>query len=401
LALVDRAVTTMPHRDGQAVAPLRILYSHRIQSRDGQGVHLQALVDALRGQGHDVLIVGPAAFEKAELGGESGFFSAVRRMLPGFAAELAELAYSLPAYWRLVRAARAFRPDVVYERYNLFFLSGAILAKRLRLPFLVEVNAPLAEERAQFGGLRLERLARWSEAFVWRRGDRVLPVTEVLADRVVVAGVPRERIAVIPNGIHLDEFPETVGAAAAARDELTLGFIGFVRDWHGMDHVVRAIAAWQGTPRLRLLMIGEGPARPGLQKLAAELGIANRVRFTGLAPRAEVPGLIGSFDIALQPAAVPYASPLKVFEYMAAGRAIVAPDQPNIREVLEHERTALLFDPARPGAMGEAVLRLAADPVLRARLGAAARADVLARDLTWEGNARRVAALFAAELAAR
>jgi glycosyltransferase involved in cell wall biosynthesis len=401
LALVERAVTNMPHRHRQAVAPLRILYSHRIQSRDGQGVHLQALVDALRGEGHEVLIVGPAAFEKAELGGESGFFSAVRRMLPGIVAELAELAYSLPAYWRLLRAARSFRPDVVYERYNLFFLSGAILAKQLGLPFLVEVNAPLAEERARFGGLRLTRLARWSEAFVWRRGDRVLPVTAVLADRVVAAGVPPARITVIPNGIHLDEFPETVGGAAVVRDELTLGFIGFVRDWHGMDHVVRAIAAWQGTPRLRLLMIGEGPARPGLQKLAAELGIADRLRFTGLAPRAEVPGLIGSFDIALQPAAVPYASPLKVFEYMAAGRAIVAPDQPNIREVLEHDRTALLFDPADPGAMSEAVLRLAADPALRARLGAAARADVLARDLTWEGNARRVANLFAAELAAR
>jgi glycosyltransferase involved in cell wall biosynthesis len=319
-------------------------------------------------------------------------------MLPGFAAELAELAYSVPAYVRLVRAANAFRPDVIYERYNLFFLSGAVLARRRRLPFLVEVNAPLAEERARFGGLKLKRLGHWGEAFVWGRADRVLPVTEVLAGHVVAAGVPRERITVIPNGIHLEEFPDRDESAPEAKDELTLGFIGFVRDWHGMDQVVRAIAAWRGTPRLKLLMIGEGPARPGLQALAAELGIAERVRFTGLAPRAEVPGLIRSFDIALQPAAVPYASPLKVFEYMAAARAIVAPDQPNLREVLQHERTALLFDPAEPGAMAAAMLRLAGDPALRARLGAAARAEVMARDLTWEGNARRVVSLFGAEL---
>jgi glycosyltransferase involved in cell wall biosynthesis len=380
---------------------LRILYSHRIQSRDGQGVHLQALVDALRGEGHEVRVVGPASFDRAELGGESRFFSGLRRALPPFAAELAELAYSLPAYLRLARAAREFRPDVVYERYNLFFLSGAVLVRRLGLPFLVEVNAPLAEERTRFGNLRLRRLARWSEAFVWRRADRVLPVTEVLAGHVAAAGVPQGRIEVIPNGIHLEEFPAPAPAPAEPRETLTLGFIGFVRDWHGLDQVVRAIAAWQGQPGLALLMVGDGPARPELEKLAAELGIADRVTFTGLAPRGQVPGLIAGFDIALQPAAVPYASPLKVFEYMAAGRAIVAPDQPNLREVLAHERTALLFDPARPGAMWDAVLRLATDPAMRERLGAAARAEVLRRDLTWDGNARRVAALARAELRGR
>ncbi|WP_240791230.1 glycosyltransferase family 4 protein [Roseomonas sp. AR75] len=381
--------------------PLRILYSHRIQSRDGQGVHLQALVDALRAEGHEVRVVGPAAFDRAELGGESRFFSGLRRALPPFAAELAELAYSAPSYLRLAKAAREFRPDVIYERYNLLYISGAVLARRLGLPFLVEVNAPLAEERTRFGNLRLQKLARWSEAFVWRRGDRVLPVTEVLAGHVAAAGVPRERIVVIPNGIHLEEFPAPAAEPAAARETLTLGFIGFVRDWHGIDQVVRAIAAWQGMPRLSLLMVGDGPARPGLEKLAAELGIADRVTFTGLAPREEVPGLIAGFDIALQPAAVPYASPLKVFEYMAAGRAIVAPDQPNLREVLADDATALLFDSARPGAMWDAVLRLATDPALRARLGAAAREEVLRRDLTWDGNARRVAALARAELRAR
>jgi glycosyltransferase involved in cell wall biosynthesis len=372
---------------------VRILYSHRIQSRDGQGVHLDSMVAALRAQGHEVLVVGPAAYEQAGLGGESRWVALLRRRLPAFAAELAELAYSAPAYVKLARAAAAFRPDAIYERYNLFYLSGALLAKRRGLPFLVEVNAPLAEERTHFNGLRLRRLARWCEAFVWRAADRVLPVTEVLADHVAAAGVVRDRIAVVPNGIDLGEFPVPPPEPVAPRDELTLGFVGFVRAWHGLDGVIRAIAAWRGTPRLSLTLVGEGPARPGLERLAADLGIAERVRFTGLAERHAIPGLVAGFDIALQPAAVPYASPLKVFEYMAAGRAIVAPDQPNLREVLEDGRTALLFDPAREGAMWEAVRRLAQDPALRARLGAAARAEILARDLTWAGNARRAAAL--------
>jgi glycosyltransferase involved in cell wall biosynthesis len=379
---------------------VKILYSHRIQSRDGQSVHLDAMVGALRQAGHEVRVAGPALYDKAGFGGESRLVALVRRLLPGFAVELAELAYTIPSWRRLRRAAAEFRPDIVYERYNLFYLAGAMLARGRGLPLLLEVNAPLAEERARFGRLRLRRLARWSEGFVWRRADRVLPVTQVLADHVVAAGVPRERIEVIPNGIDLADFPEPRGADRAAENAmLVLGFVGFVRDWHGLDAVVRAIAAWQGTPRLSLLVVGEGPARPRLEALAAELGVTDQVRFTGLAAREAVPGLIAGFDIALQPASVAYASPLKVFEYMAAGRAIVAPDQPNLREVLEDGRTALLFDPRQRDAFWQCVLRLATDPALRARLGAAARAELLRRDLTWAGNARRVVALAEAECA--
>jgi glycosyltransferase involved in cell wall biosynthesis len=371
---------------------VRILYSHRIQSHDGQGVHLEALVAALRAAGHEVLVVGPPGYARAALGSETTAIARIRRLLPGAVGELAELAYTIPGYLRLARAARDFGPDALYERANLFYLAGALLARRRRLPFLLEVNSPLARERAEFGRLRLRRLAGWTERFVWRRADRVLPVTEVLAGLVAEAGVPRDRIVVVPNGIDIEGFPE---APAPSRPDGTvvLGFVGFVRAWHGLGAVLRAMAAAPARPRVALQVVGEGPARADLEALAASLGIAERVRFTGLAARAEVPALVSGFDIALQPASVPYASPLKVFEYMAAGRAIVAPDQPNIREVLADGRTALLFPPGDAAALWAAVTRLAGDAALRARLGATARAEAIARDFTWAGNARRVAAM--------
>ncbi|MBR0651039.1 glycosyltransferase family 4 protein [Roseomonas terrae] len=379
---------------------MRILYSHRIQSHDGQGVHLEAMVAALREAGHEVLVVGPGLYDSAALGGESRLVPLLRRWLPGFAVELLELAYSLPAYLRLRRAASAFRPDVIYERANLFFLSGAWLAQRGGLPLLLEVNAPLAEERARHGRLRLGRLARATERYVWRAADRVLPVTEVLAARIADAGVPRARITVVPNGIHLDAFPDS-GDAPAGPTVVTLGFVGFVRDWHGLDRILHLMAEPAAGPRLDLVVVGEGPARAGLERLAAQLGIAHRLRFTGLVEREEVPRLVAGFDIALQPAAVEYASPLKVFEYMAAGRAIIAPDQPNLREVLEDGRTALLVPPGDADALRAALHRLVADAALRRRLGAAARAEILRRDLTWAGNARRVIGFAEAECVRR
>ena len=134
-----------------------------------------------------------------------------------------------------------------------------------------------------------------------------------------------------------------------------------------------------------------------IRHLAAELGLSARVRFTGLVDHALVPAAVAAFDIALQPKVVPYASPLKIFDYMAAGRAIVAPDQPNIREVLQHGRTALLFDSADPAALWAAIRRLANAPALRRQLGTAARAELVERDYTWSGNARRITAWAAGQ----
>jgi glycosyltransferase involved in cell wall biosynthesis len=129
---------------------------------------------------------------------------------------------------------------------------------------------------------------------------------------------------------------------------------------------------------------------PELQALASSLGIASRVSFAGLVPPEQVGGYVKDFDIALQPSATPYASPLKIFDYMAAGCAIVAPDQPNIREVLAHRETALLFSPTEAGALWHAVETLIADSPLRGRLGESAREELQRRDYTWAANASRI-----------
>ena len=374
---------------------MRILYSHRVQSRDGQSVHIEELVAALRALGHEVLVVGPGFYEKSGFGGESRAVARLRRLLPAALQELAEIAYNLPAWRRLAKAHAAFRPDVIYERYNLFHLAGTLQAWRSGTSLLLEVNSPLADERTKFGGLKLARLAHALERFVWRRADKVLAVTGVLRDTIAAAGVPPERIEVIQNGVVLARYQRA--GLAAAPDPLILGFVGFVRDWHGLDSVIRAMKAEEAQGPLALTVVGDGPARPALEQLAASLGLADRVCFTGVVPHDEVPTQVARFDIALQPKVVAYASPLKIFDYMAAGCAIVAPDQPNIREILRDGETALLFDPAQEDAMWQAVRRLVADPPLRQRLGEAARRDLEARDYTWLGNARRVAALAVPE----
>lgn len=380
--------------------PLRILYHHRVAAADGMRVHITEVVAALRRSGHEVQVVGPGGADSEAVAGAGSRLEAVadllRRRLPAAAFELLELAYNIPAYFRLRAAAQAFRPDVLYERYNLFLLAGLLLRRSLDLPMLLEVNAPLASERAAFGNLQLRPLARRCEAMLWNGADAVLPVTEVLAGQVRAVR-QRGGVHVIPNGGEPDRRPDRDAVAAARRrlglpeDAIVLGFVGFVRAWHGVGWAIEALPALPS--EVCLVIVGDGPALPELRDRAAALGVGPRVHVLGRVPHEEVAPLMQSFDVALQTAATPYASPLKLFEYMALGKAIVAPDQPNLREVLSDGENALLFAPADQTAFAAALRRLCCEAALRADLGAAAERTLRERPYTWTHNAQRIAAL--------
>lgn len=377
---------------------MKILYHHRIASKDGQYVHIEELTHALKALGHEIVMVGPG-LETAGGGGgsERKGVALLKRYLPGFLYELLEFGYSFLAYRRLCRAIQAERPDCIYERYNLFMPAGVWASRRYGLPLLLEVNAPLYEERSRYSGIALAGLARWSEGYTWRGADRVLTVTQVLAGRVRDRGVDPAAIVVIPNGIDVDKFGAVADAGAAkARlgigDRLVLGFVGYMREWHGLERVVDLLG--EMTEPCHLLLVGDGPARASIERRARDLGVADRLTITGIVARDRIAEHVAAFDVALQPDVVAYASPLKLFEYMAAGRAIVAPDRPNVAEVLTHGRDALLFDPEDGGAFAAAVRRLCGDRELRERLGGAARRTILDGGYTWAANARRVTDLF-------
>jgi len=377
---------------------VKILYHHRTSAGDGQGVHIRALQRAFRELGHEVFEVSLVG---ASGSGSSGAarpsrWSALARM-PRFARELAEYAYTSFGRPRIIAAANQHEPDFIYERYAFGNAAGVLAARRLGLPIVLEVNSPMVLELERTRGLSFPRTARRLEDFIWKSADRVCVVTAVLGDMVAERGVERARIFVTHNGVQPELYDHGPDARAEARAALglpaepgvVLGFVGFYREWHRLDLVLDALA----TPALaqaRLVLVGEGPAHDALLSRARELGLEARVHFAGPRPHDAIPALLPAFDVALVPAINPYASPLKLFEYMAAGLATLAPDQPNLREVLEHERNALLVPAGDGASLRSALERLCSDEHLRLRLGARARADVLGRDLTWRGNARAV-----------
>jgi glycosyltransferase involved in cell wall biosynthesis len=373
---------------------MKILYHHRIRSKDGQFVHLQELVHAFQHLGHDVSLVGPPILENAAFGASGGFTDTLRATLPGFLTEMLETCYSLVALPRLLRAIKTDRPDFIYERFNLFFPVGAIVAKWKKIPYVLEINGPLFEERRDHTGMSLHRWARWTQGYTWRNAGLALPVTEVLAGYLDRYGVDRKHVLVLHNGVEYEKFANADGSGIREKyglnDKIVLGFTGFIRDWHRVDSVIEAMGRKDLPDNTHLLIVGDGPVLQDLKDLTSKLGLLGRVHFAGLVERDQVQKYIATFDVALQPAVTEYASPLKVIEYLAAGTAIVGPNQPNIRELLEHEKNALLFPAGDDLARVHSLQRLCKDASLRKALGDGARQTISRLRLTWLENAQRI-----------
>jgi glycosyltransferase involved in cell wall biosynthesis len=374
---------------------MKILYHHRIASKDGQYVHVEEIITALKDNGHEIILVAPNVAESSDFGSDGGFVDTLKSKMPQFLYELLEFSYAFWAFLKLCVAIIKYKPDAIYERYNLFLPAGIWAKKLFNLPFLLEVNAPIYEERKKYDGISIDWLARWSQHYAWKNADMILPVTNVLADYARKVGVPESRINVIPNGINHKRFSNNtkVPKSYEKGDAIVIGFVGFVREWHGIDKVIDLIASLDNI-NVKLLIVGDGPVRSDLEEQAKSVGLSDKFFITGVVARNDMSEWLNIIDIALQPDVTSYASPLKMLEYMAKGKAIVAPDTPNIKELLQHEVNALLFSLEDSDSFLKAIKTLCLDDKLRDELGHNALLSVETEELTWNANAVRIVNLF-------
>jgi glycosyltransferase involved in cell wall biosynthesis len=298
--------------------------------------------------------------------------------------------------------------DLVYERFHHLQWAGMAAARRHRLPAILEFNAGVGESSA-FHGAGLTGLAHWIEARTLRGAGRVITVSGVLRRDVVALGVPAEHVVAMHNGVDTRRFHPGIDGAAARTElgigpeEVVVGFVGTFAPWHGVEILVTAaldlVAAGE---KGRFLIVGGRPDEPRFQAVkerVATAGAEERILLTGEVPFARVPALMAAMDVATVPWATDYGSPMKLFEYMAMGRAMVVPDLDVLREVFRDGENALLVTRGDPRALAAAIRRLLHQPELRLALGQAARRDAVEHH-DWRHHATLIEKL-AAELGAR
>lgn len=277
----------------------------------------------------------------------------------------------------VLRLPRALRPPVVYESHGHAAVVGAAMGDLLS-------TGRAASSRKQ------RRLAR-RERFVWRAAEGYVTLTSALAAELRGAYGARPAVAVAADGARAPE-----PYAPPAPGPLRVVYAGHLYPWKGVDTFVRALAL---TTDITATIVGGHPGEPDLARvrtLAGELGLVARITFTGLVPPGEVAARLRSAHVLVLPNSATaissaYTSPLKLFEYLAAGRPIVASDLPAFREVIG-EQQAVLVAADDPAAFAAAFHRLRDDEPARLRMGEAA--FVLAAGYTWDARATRLEALF-------
>jgi glycosyltransferase involved in cell wall biosynthesis len=360
---------------------VKLLYAaldQQVPGTKGGSVHVRAVADGLAALGHEVHVLtarGPGGF-------------------PAGAVRWHEMGPPLGVrYARWLRAgrveaiARAIGAEAVIERYHNFGGEGIRAAATLGVPSLLEVNAPVVDHPGSRKRLLdrlvlVEPMRRWRD---WQCRTATLLVTPTAA--ILPPLVERAKVLEIEWGADTDRFrPGAGGPVAFARGEgdVVAVFAGAFRTWHGAGHLVEAIRTLRarGETRLKAVLIGDGPELKRVRRAASAL---DGVTFTGAIPHDEVPANLAAADIGVAPFDVAahaplalafYWSPLKVFEYMAAGLPVVAPRLARLETIVGDLREGVLYDAGRPDALCDALAQLM-DPGLRARLGAAARARVV------------------------
>lgn len=393
----------------------------------GPVLHVRAVIEGLRQHGHGVRLVTykdgqPAwsddlvTWHRVPLRVSTGrgfrlFESSVRGVQSRLQLPFAGLFDSLHFAEAFLLALKDI--DLIYERFDLLGSAGVIAGRKLRVPAVLELNGDLVEEWKE-QGLVVSR-SQWSlirQVTRWAFGAaaHLVTVTEGLRQSTIEQwGIDPPKVTTVTNGVNLDVF---TGAQASSQlnpegdsgGHPTVIHVGSFQPWHSLDLLVEAFGRLDPGLRARLVLVGDGPLRAEIEDQVDRLALGRSVTFTGSVSHPAVAQLLDRADVAVlahrPTTAASSGTPLKLMEYMAAGKAIVAPKLGNIVGVVNDQETALLFEPGSVESLRAALANALTNDSLRQALGCAAREAAIAHH-SWDRTVAELEGIFIRLLEAR
>ncbi len=364
----------------------------------GSFSHTKGFLEGLEKSGHSACVIssGPLAVPPA-----FKFFhvpySSLFRNLP----EVLSIAYNSRVIRHANRVIPSEKSDFIYHRHSEFNFSSSVLARKWKLPLVLEFNGSEVWVKKNWGIVYLETILRLAENIQLSSADLIAVVSQVIKDDLVRLGVDQNKIIVNPNGVDPDLFSPAVDGSAVRREhnldgKIVAGFVGTFGAWHGVEVLARAVkTAVQRFPNVRFLVVGDGPLRGEVERILKEDRVEQFVTLTGSIGHSDIPRHLAACDLLLSPhvqnadGTVFFGSPTKLFEYMGMGKAIIASAVGQIGEIMRDGKNCLLIKPNDHDDLANKIVTLANDRTLRERLGARARMDAVEK-YSWQRNAERI-----------
>jgi PEP-CTERM/exosortase A-associated glycosyltransferase len=299
---------------------------------------------------------------------------------------------------RVLDAANVEPPTVIHAHSPILNAFPALrVGKYLKVPVVYEIRALWEDAAVDHGSYGQDsykyRLVRFLETIVCNRAAAVIVLSSGLQRDLVERGIPSEKMAVVGNGVNLNQFgPEVVDGSFRKQWRLerkrVVGFIGSFYRYEGLDLLIDAAARlcsrW---PTLAVVLVGGGEMEAELKKRADDLGLGGRVIMPGRVPHHEIASIYASMDVLVYPRRsmrlTELVTPLKPLEAMAMGKPVIASDVGGHRELITHNETGLLFQPASVPALVDRLDQILSSEELRSKLSRQAVAWVR-RKRSWK-----------------
>lgn len=297
---------------------------------------------------------------------------------------------------QLLKNAKKY--DFIYERYSLWSYSAIDYAKQNNIPSVLEINSPLIDEEKKYRKLINERAALNIAKKVFNNSSVLTVVSKPIMKYVNDFLDIDKKIYLVPNGVNTKTFKNPEKPNLNGIDnKFIVGFVGSLKKWHGVSMLIDSFEIFlKNNPKSVLLIVGDSKERKHLEERINSKGLADSIILTGSVQHCEIPGYLSIMDISVAPYLDQenfYFSPLKIYEYMAAGLPVLASDLKQIRTIIKDLENGKLFTPGDVNSLSENLQFLKDNPDICQRLGKEGRLSV--ENNSWDTIAKRIINIIA------
>lgn len=328
-----------------------------LEAPTGYGSHMRGMINGFQEEGHtvEILVLGKKPLPKDSFAPSTSFKTLLKKIIPKILwrtlKEIQQIRFDKHAANELQIAIQKFNPDMVYER-SAWMSNGSVhVLKSFNIKHVVEINAPFEEEVKSFEQTSsfIGAVGKTKLKSLLQSANLVLPITSSLQTYLIERyELSARKCAVVPNAIEKNEIQINESRVAAINKQFNLtevtvlGFAGSIFPYHGVDRLIQGVSKLKYTD-IAILIVGDGYLIPELKKLASNLGISSRVHFTGSVPKEDIYNYMSAMDILTLPNTEWYCSPVKLFEYGALGKTILAVNEAGVSDVMTNDE-GLLFE---------------------------------------------------------